>query len=254
MSKVLSIVRELEAARESRNWTQAQLAERAGASRMTVSRIESGFDPRLTTLHELARALGFELMLVPAHLRPEVEAFVRSGGRMLAQPAGANAPRSVIDLAGDEARKESKRGVHHGSHRESSGLSKNQSSPANEKRPGPAHERVAADTREPGTWPQPKVFSGYRVESRDARETGGASALGTPRGKAPQVSANAAKSLAGAALSQTAQRLFQRRQDNEPSRSPPLPPPRRDNEGSSASKVLKVFKGPQSKKKSQGPA
>lgn len=93
-----SIFQDLEQARKAASLTQDDLAQRAGVSRMTVSRIEAGMDPRLSTLQELARAMGMELMLVPRALRPEVEGFLRSGGRVLGQPAGVEAPRSVVDL------------------------------------------------------------------------------------------------------------------------------------------------------------
>ncbi|MDO9434847.1 helix-turn-helix domain-containing protein [Hydrogenophaga sp.] len=94
----MSIVQDLENTRKAASLTQEQLAQRAGVSRMTVSRIEAGMDPRLSTLQELARAMGMELMLVPRALRLEVEGFLRSGGRMLGQPAGAGAPKSLVDL------------------------------------------------------------------------------------------------------------------------------------------------------------
>ncbi|MCV0437945.1 MAG: helix-turn-helix domain-containing protein [Hydrogenophaga sp.] len=94
----MSIVQDIESARKAASLTQEGLAQRAGVSRMTVSRIEAGMDPRLSTLQELARAMGMELMLVPRALRPEVEGFLRSGGRVLGQPAGAGAPRSLVDL------------------------------------------------------------------------------------------------------------------------------------------------------------
>jgi transcriptional regulator with XRE-family HTH domain len=90
------LIKELENARKAAGWSQQTLAERAGLSRMTVQRIESGqIDPRLSTLLEMARALGLELMPVPAELRPQLEDFVRSGGRVLGQPAGVGAPPSI---------------------------------------------------------------------------------------------------------------------------------------------------------------
>lgn len=65
---------------------------------MAVLKIETGAtDPRLSTLHELARAMGMELMLVPSVLRPDLEAFIRSGGKVLGQPAGVDAPLSMVD-------------------------------------------------------------------------------------------------------------------------------------------------------------
>ena len=99
MKSRFSIIETLEAARETQGMTQAELASRAGTSRVTVGRIEAGFDPKLSTLYELARALGLELTLVPKSLAGEVQAFLRSGGRALAQPVGASAPPSVVDLA-----------------------------------------------------------------------------------------------------------------------------------------------------------
>ena len=74
---------------------------------MTVQRLEAGtIDPRLSTVMVLARALGLDLMLVPAALRPEVEGFVQSGGRVLGQPSGVAAPPSIVDtLATRETRR-----------------------------------------------------------------------------------------------------------------------------------------------------
>lgn len=102
---ILSIVRQLARVRKEAGLQQAELALRAGVNRMTVSRIESGYDPRLSTFHELARALGMELMLVPKGLRDEVEGFIQSGGRVLAQPPGVGAPRSVVDMLGEEVKR-----------------------------------------------------------------------------------------------------------------------------------------------------
>ena len=97
------IISELEKARKAAGWSQETLAERAGLSRMTVQRTESGqIDPRLSTLLEMARALGLELMPVPAALRPQLEDFVRAGGRLLGQPAGVGAPRSIAQTLQDK--------------------------------------------------------------------------------------------------------------------------------------------------------
>jgi transcriptional regulator with XRE-family HTH domain len=98
MPNELSIVRDLESARKASRLTQAELAQRSGVNRMTVGRIESGLDPRLSTVQELARAMGMDIMLVPKELRPEIENFVRSGGRLIAHPPGVSAPKSVVDL------------------------------------------------------------------------------------------------------------------------------------------------------------
>ena len=90
------IIDVLVSARRAAGLTQQQLAERAGLSRMTVQRIESGqIDPRVSTLEVMARALGLELLPVPTALRPALEGFVQSGGRLLGQPPGVQAPPSI---------------------------------------------------------------------------------------------------------------------------------------------------------------
>ena len=95
---VSNIVDELRHARKAAGLTHDMLALRAGVSRMTVQRTEAGkIDPRLSTLLVLARALGMDLMLVPKALRPDLEDFVRSGGRFLGQPSGIGAPPSLVD-------------------------------------------------------------------------------------------------------------------------------------------------------------
>ncbi|MDO9405192.1 MAG: helix-turn-helix transcriptional regulator [Polaromonas sp.] len=95
---MINITAELVQARKSANLSQDELATRAGLSRMTVQRTESGqIDPRVSSLLVMAQALGLDLMLVPLALRPELEAFVRSGGRFLGQATGAAAPPSVAE-------------------------------------------------------------------------------------------------------------------------------------------------------------
>jgi transcriptional regulator with XRE-family HTH domain len=97
-SIMINITQELENARKAAGLSQDELAGRAGLSRMTVQRTESGqIDPRMSSLLVMARALGMELMLVPSALRPELESFVRSGGRFLGQAAGAGAPPSIAE-------------------------------------------------------------------------------------------------------------------------------------------------------------
>ena len=91
------LVEELEAARKAADMSQEQLATRSGLSRMTVQRTEAGqIDPRLSSIAAIAKTLGMDVMLVPTALRPELESFVRSGGRFLGQPAGSGAPLSIV--------------------------------------------------------------------------------------------------------------------------------------------------------------
>ncbi len=95
---VSNVLDELQNARKAAGLTHDMLAQRAGLSRMTVQRTEAGkIDPRLSTLLVLARSLGMDLMLVPKSLRPDLEDFVRSGGRFLGQPSGVGAPPSLVD-------------------------------------------------------------------------------------------------------------------------------------------------------------
>jgi hypothetical protein len=52
----------------------------------------------MSTVVVLMRVLGLDLLLVPAALKPTVEDFLRSGGRVIAQPAGVSAPASIVDV------------------------------------------------------------------------------------------------------------------------------------------------------------
>jgi DNA-binding XRE family transcriptional regulator len=95
------LIQELEAARKAADLSQEQLALSAGLSRMTVQRTEAGqIDPRLSSVAAMAKTLGMDVMLVPRALRPELESFVRSGGRFLGQPAGSGAPLSIAQTLG----------------------------------------------------------------------------------------------------------------------------------------------------------
>jgi transcriptional regulator with XRE-family HTH domain len=63
------LVTTLTAVRKSRQMTQAELAQRAGLSRMTIQRLESnGLDPRLSTLQEMARVLDYQFVAIPTEL------------------------------------------------------------------------------------------------------------------------------------------------------------------------------------------
>lgn len=98
-----ALIESLAASRKAQHITQAQLAERAGLSRMAVQRTETGdVDPRYSTLAEMARVLGLQLLAVPADLVPALQAFIQSGGKFLAQPSGADAPRSVVETMAAE--------------------------------------------------------------------------------------------------------------------------------------------------------
>ncbi len=71
------IVQNLRTARESAGLSQRDLSARIGVPQSHISKIESGgTDLRLSSLVQLARALGHEVVLVPRKLLPAVEAIV----------------------------------------------------------------------------------------------------------------------------------------------------------------------------------
>jgi len=85
-------------ARGAADMSQADLARKARVSRRSIADIEAGrVDPKIDTLLSISRALGMEAMLVPTWLRQDVENFIRSGGRIIGQPPGVDAPLSIVD-------------------------------------------------------------------------------------------------------------------------------------------------------------
>lgn len=75
---LLEIGQLLKAARKARQLTQEQVAEMAGISRPRYREIEIGSSAaRTTTLINIARALGLELMLIPQAMVPAVDALLR---------------------------------------------------------------------------------------------------------------------------------------------------------------------------------
>ena len=73
------IAKTLLAARKRKGLSQRALADLAGVPQSHISRIESGaVDLRLSSLIELARALGLELELVPRAAVPAVQSIARS--------------------------------------------------------------------------------------------------------------------------------------------------------------------------------
>jgi len=83
----------LQEARKARQMTQEELAKQAGLGRFGqghISRIEAGsLDIRASNFIEIARALGFELMLIPKEHIPAVSALTkfRSGNRAMDEAA-----------------------------------------------------------------------------------------------------------------------------------------------------------------------
>ena len=80
---VIDIGRALRAARQAGGVSQRVLSDRSGLTQAHISRFEAGLvNPRLSSLVELARGIGLEVMLVP---RKAVPAAVEMG----AEPGGA---------------------------------------------------------------------------------------------------------------------------------------------------------------------
>lgn len=73
----LDMVETLRRARQERELSQAELARQLKMTQAQIARIENGLtDPRLSTLTELARALGLEPILLPKQLLPSVNYLV----------------------------------------------------------------------------------------------------------------------------------------------------------------------------------
>lgn len=99
----MSFQQALRDARKASGLSQSELAKRAGLSRMTVQKLEAGtLDPRLSTIEAITRALGLGLKLVPGELSSAVDDFLRSGGRLVAQPPGVGAPPSIVEVIASE--------------------------------------------------------------------------------------------------------------------------------------------------------
>lgn len=73
------MARNLKAARKAKGLSQRALADLTGVPQSHISKIENGaVDLRLSSLIELARALGLEVMLVPRKTLPAIQSIVRS--------------------------------------------------------------------------------------------------------------------------------------------------------------------------------
>jgi len=93
---LLEIGRLLKTTRKGLRLTQEQVADMAGISRPRYREIEAGSSAaRTTTLINIARALGLELMLIPQAMVPAIDALTRphDGGddlpAFVASPEGA---------------------------------------------------------------------------------------------------------------------------------------------------------------------
>lgn len=92
--------RHLKELRETRGWSQRDLASRLGLTQTHISGIESGkIVPRYDTLLELVRILDNDLLMVPRGLVPVVQSLIRDQ----AQPeAGEGDERPLYAAESDE--------------------------------------------------------------------------------------------------------------------------------------------------------
>lgn len=78
------IAHALKRARAARGLTQREAGAQAGLHQAQVARAEAGADLRLSTLLELAHALGLELYLAPQSLGPAIKALAPEAAPMSA--------------------------------------------------------------------------------------------------------------------------------------------------------------------------
>lgn len=74
MSKIINQLRQV---RLERKLKQSELGSKLGLPQSHISKIEKGgVDPRLSTVEEMARLLGQELVLVPRAMLPAIRAIL----------------------------------------------------------------------------------------------------------------------------------------------------------------------------------
>jgi transcriptional regulator with XRE-family HTH domain len=79
-ASALDLAATLAQARTASGLTQAELAARTGRTQSSISQIEAGrVEPNLSSLIELARAVGLEVRLIPQSAVPAVESILNSG-------------------------------------------------------------------------------------------------------------------------------------------------------------------------------
>ena len=83
----------LKAARERAGISQTELSRRAGTPQTHLSKIENGkTDVRASTLIELARSMGHEVILIPHRHLHAVRAIMSSGSEQRGQRAPLSSP------------------------------------------------------------------------------------------------------------------------------------------------------------------
>ena len=91
----------IRAARQAKAMTQKELGQRVGLPQSHISKIEKGaVDLQLSSLVEIARALGLELKLVPRKALPAVEGVLRAQGTTVETSRALNLLNEQAKLAG----------------------------------------------------------------------------------------------------------------------------------------------------------
>ena len=97
------LIAELQAFRQARHVTQAELGERIGASRVTVSRVESqAVDPQLSTFLAMARACGLVVQLC----EPDKTSAQQTANRRVLKHRGLSHIRTRHDLSWRDRQRE----------------------------------------------------------------------------------------------------------------------------------------------------
>ncbi len=99
----------LKAARKTKGLSQRALSQRAGIPQSHVSKIEAGqVNLQVTSLMQIARALGLEMMLVPQKVIPAVEAITHSQTPSPSGTRSHTAESPVVSEAREALRKVAK--------------------------------------------------------------------------------------------------------------------------------------------------
>lgn len=94
------IAASLRTARQTKALTQKELGQRVGLPQSHISKIEKGsVDLQLSSLVEIARALGLELKLVPRRALPAVEGTIRAHGPSVETSRAVNLLNEQTQLA-----------------------------------------------------------------------------------------------------------------------------------------------------------
>lgn len=106
----------LKVARTAKGMSQRALSERVGIPQSHVSKIEAGLvNLQVTSLMQIARALGLEMMLIPQKVVPAVEALTRSNTPSnstkrsnASEPASVEAARDTLQKVAKEVQRTSR--------------------------------------------------------------------------------------------------------------------------------------------------